>query len=569
MLIDSAPRGATPTIISLETRPQSYKISVVKEGFQTETVEFTPGKDGKELTLKLAPLIAKNTFSITSAPSGATVSLNGRILGTTPCEVPLTFQRTDKLVPWQPLSLQLALTDHQTETLVLRENSPPPEPVGLSRLKIKRSFQIATRASEDGQPILGKASLSLEGKPLEASAPTELPLVFQRNDKSQPWPKFAVRAEIPNLRLPTEASLLFDSPEAVTLDLAPVTEVNVARPAPVVAAEPGSGAVLRVQNEERLGTINTLEPNTKLALTQITQFKRNSPKAETLHSFALLPKGDAAVISIITRSDRTFSARLARVPTRGPANTTILTKEDEGFLDISPVLSREEQGTLTLVFQSNRVSRTRTDIFRLNLDETNYAAKGGVTRVTNDGRFNFSPTLVDTTVPIFYLSTESGFEKAEPQLFKLDLGSREITQLSLSVLEIAQRELSSIFFVRRESDSKKLQLYRAKPDGSDEARLLTDRDLNAADCTHPAPAYKTGGRVLFVSDAGVDKLSRHHRDIYIVNSDGSDLQRLTTNASDDILPAWSPAEGEPDVFYFISNRGGAYNLWRAEIPGAK
>lgn len=259
VMVDSAPRGATPAILALETRPQPYKISVAKEGFQTETVDFIPGKDGKELALKLAPLSAKSAFTITSGPSGATVSLDGRILGATPCEVPLTFQRVDKTAPWQPLNLQLALTDYQTETLVVRENSPQPEPVGLSRLKIERTFRITTRAAEDGQPIVGKASLSLDGKPLTAFAPTELPLVFQRTDKSQPWPKFGVRAEIPNLRLPTEAVLLFDSQEAVVLDLAPVTEVTVARPAPVVAAEPGSGAVLRVQNEERLGTIDTVE----------------------------------------------------------------------------------------------------------------------------------------------------------------------------------------------------------------------------------------------------------------------------------------------------------------------
>ena len=41
------------------------------------------------------------------------------------------------------------------------------------------------------------------------------------------------------------------------------------------------------------------------------------------------------------------------------------------------------------------------------------------------------------------------------------------------------------------------------------------------------------------------------------------IQQLTANGSDDIMPAWSPTD--PNVIYFLSNRGGAYNLWRLRL----
>ena len=69
--------------------------------------------------------------------------------------------------------------------------------------------------------------------------------------------------------------------------------------------------------------------------------------------------------------------------------------------------------------------------------------------------------------------------------------------------------------------------------------------------------------MLFVSDQGVDDQGRHNDDIYMINADGTNLKRLTQNASDDILPAWSPAE--EGVIFFLSNRGGAYNIWRLKL----
>jgi TolB protein len=54
-------------------------------------------------------------------------------------------------------------------------------------------------------------------------------------------------------------------------------------------------------------------------------------------------------------------------------------------------------------------------------------------------------------------------------------------------------------------------------------------------------------------------------EIYIVNSDGSNLQRLTDDPAEDGLPAWSP---DGRVLVFTSSRGGDWGIW-AMLPNGQ
>lgn len=78
-------------------------------------------------------------------------------------------------------------------------------------------------------------------------------------------------------------------------------------------------------------------------------------------------------------------------------------------------------------------------------------------------------------------------------------------------------------------------------------QAITDSDDDAA----PAPS-PDGQQVVFMSRrAG-------NWEIYVINADGSEAQRLTDEPADDGLPTWSP---DGQAIAFVSNRGGDWGIW--------
>lgn len=69
-----------------------------------------------------------------------------------------------------------------------------------------------------------------------------------------------------------------------------------------------------------------------------------------------------------------------------------------------------------------------------------------------------------------------------------------------------------------------------------------------------------GGKILFESDRG------GNWDIYLMNSDGSQVLQLTTDATDERRPSWHP-NGKQIVFE--SDRSGQYKLYRLSIANGK
>jgi serine/threonine protein kinase len=80
-------------------------------------------------------------------------------------------------------------------------------------------------------------------------------------------------------------------------------------------------------------------------------------------------------------------------------------------------------------------------------------------------------------------------------------------------------------------------------------------DLN--EDTAPAPS-PDGQRVAFMSRRD------GNWEIYIINVNGTDLQRLTDNPADDGLPTWSP---DGRALAFASNRGGPWAVWAMTPSG--
>ena len=72
--------------------------------------------------------------------------------------------------------------------------------------------------------------------------------------------------------------------------------------------------------------------------------------------------------------------------------------------------------------------------------------------------------------------------------------------------------------------------------------------------TDTAPSLSPDGtQVVFMS-----RREGENWDIYVINADGSDLQRLTRDNAQDGLPVWSP---DGNAIAFVSNRGGPWAVW--------
>jgi Tol biopolymer transport system component len=74
------------------------------------------------------------------------------------------------------------------------------------------------------------------------------------------------------------------------------------------------------------------------------------------------------------------------------------------------------------------------------------------------------------------------------------------------------------------------------------------------------PVYHpTRDQIAFVSNADGDP------EIYLVDIDGSNQQKLTDNSSTDINPVWSP---DGDSLVFVSDRNGKYELFIMNDDGS-
>ena len=54
-------------------------------------------------------------------------------------------------------------------------------------------------------------------------------------------------------------------------------------------------------------------------------------------------------------------------------------------------------------------------------------------------------------------------------------------------------------------------------------------------------------------------------EIYVMDVDGSDLKRLTSNSTIDGLPTWSP---DGRSIAFVSNQGGTWGVWVMNADGS-
>jgi len=106
---------------------------------------------------------------------------------------------------------------------------------------------------------------------------------------------------------------------------------------------------------------------------------------------------------------------------------------------------------------------------------------------------------------------------------------------------------------RNDAPGMGLDICEIGVDGTGERRILFHRDHDS----HPVVS-PDGDRIAFTASGG------GNTEIYLMNSAGSGLIRLTRDPADDLWPEWTP---DGKKLMFISNRGGRYSIYEIEMAG--
>jgi hypothetical protein len=559
--VDGKSVGTTPAQVTLDgNKPVSVALNL--EGYFPESFTYQPTGDQHEIAVRLEPKTLTRTYDFASNPDGAAVIIDGQPAGSTPVSgAQVIFTRDSKTEPWQNKTLVVSKTNYESETVLLEAAAASVPTVGLTLLREDRIYTVVATTMEGAEL---NAEVSLNGTAV-GQTPLKLPVTFQRPGKSSPWPRFNLSVVVPAKYKSESRVIDYAGGTSLAFKLQPITEITTAFIYPTLVMTP-TGVAFKAAQINAIASLNPREPVEIVSdLKPVTSFVRKDLKestatrAESVNSFCVTPDGQHVLFSVTEHDDQgNLYSNLFIKQTDDVASGVSRLTQGPRYWDTLPSIAND--GSNYLVFASNRSDRSKPDIFRVNLIDNRFS--GGISRLTNDTRFNFRPTYGDSNRQLFYLSVEPNFPLADFQVSSIRFDGSLPTQLPISALEINNTFAEKIFFVKVDEDSKRRQIYSITADGKLETALVNQEDFRKSNCFNPAVS-PDGARVLFVSDEGVDDQGRHQNDIYMINADGTNLQRLTQNASDDIMPAWSPAE--EGVIFFLSNRGGAYNIWRLKL----
>lgn len=107
----------------LDDGAEDYRIRFTHPDYLATTFTI-PSREGQHaVDIQLTRIRQHKEFTITSDPSGATVHFENKVIGTTPLNTALTFQRSGQDAPYSPIDLSLELSGHQAAEITVNLES--------------------------------------------------------------------------------------------------------------------------------------------------------------------------------------------------------------------------------------------------------------------------------------------------------------------------------------------------------------------------------------------------------------------------------------------------------------
>ena len=299
-----------------------------------------------------------------------------------------------------------------------------------------------------------------------------------------------------------------------------------------------------VQEKEYIAYIKTTEPFQQVGSpTRLSDMK----DVRTPNVFHLSPDGKFVVFSAFERDKESgrFFANLWRIPTDGGGGATKLTAGR--YVDIDPVF--DASGTY-IYFASNRTS----DLFsicRIRSDGT-----GGITRVTDAGAMNRSPSLSSVNHDIFHSSQPPHADRY--QIWSVNESGNLPTQLQEGFRPCVSPDGKKLLFCWKDPQTDRISVWVMDANGAHPTQLTKAEESNQV-----TPSWSQDGKwIFYASDEGKDTNKKRNFDIWMMDAGGGHATQLTNNGSTDLAPVCGP---NGNYVYFLSNRGFHWEIWRLPI----
>ncbi|MBC8105946.1 MAG: PEGA domain-containing protein [Anaerolineae bacterium] len=514
-----------------------YTVRAERPNFQPAEIVISWPDPGQNYVLNLEPM--RKDLSITSNPPGASVSLDGEPLGTTPL--------IDK---GREFPANLETNEFRTHKLTFTKAGFDPVESEISWDDAKSAYHIDLAAKAKVVRITTEprdAQIEIDGKPVsrDASGVARMPLQFVPNEAGELKDyNVTVSKTSPDGEWePVKFAIAWDNGKS---DYSAKLKEILTQSVPLLTAvwEHDGAWSVTPRMIETFSTKEVGEGSNRSKPIQLSQL----PKGTNIDTLTVSPDGLRVLFTVLMKDKDDFRSQMFLIRTDGDGGADLFS--DGKSLDLTPAFT---PGGESIVFSSNRSGK------KMSIWEMAASGAPGITQRTSGESNDLWPVVDwDPRPRIYYQSMIDS--RSEPRLFSSEIGNKLLKDLQTTGMQPRVSPKNDVVvFASINDKTGKRDLFKVGVNGGSAQNITGTPDVDEFD-----PVFNSQGtKIAFTSDAGQDADKRHNLDIWTLDlSKREGPQQITVNGSQDDCPAWDPAG---NAIYFRSNRGGAWGIWKIPL----